>query len=689
MLEYYDFFIYATAAALIFPQIFFPKGDPKTAIIASLATYGVGYVARPIGAFVLGHWGDTKGRKQVLVLCMFLMGFSTVAVGLLPTYDQVGLLAPGLLVLLRLIQGFAVAGEISGASSMILEHAPFGRRGFFASFTLQGVQAGQILAAAVFLPLAHYMPRRPSTLGLAHSVPAELPRDRGRLHHPPRGRRDPGLRRRRQEGRSAEGADGPGLQDSWRDMLRVVCMALMNVIPVVATIFGAAYAVQPGYGIGFSKDVYLWIPVLGNIVAVLVIPFVGNLSDRSAASPRSSSARSASGLLSFGYLYAISIHNVPLAICMSLLMWGIVYQGYNAIFPSFYPELFPTRTRVSAMAISQNLGTLVTALLPALFATVAPPGSTNIPTDHRLDHAGHDHRRRPRRLSARETYRIHMDDLGNPERRAGRQAGDRLQTCMARAENLARTKGCGAVKNGAMTSHLKIDFVSDVSCPWCAVGLSSLEAALQRVAPEVTAELHFQPFELNPQMPPEGQDTFEHLNQKYGSSREQQAQSREAIRQRGAAVGFEFSPEGRPRVYNTFNAHRLLHWAELESPAKQAVLKKLLLKAYFTDSQNPFRPRGAGACGHRGRARCGACPRDPGQRRVRRRDPRTRAHVHRRRHPLGARDHHQRPAPDLRWPAGRGVRARVAPDCRRCAADPVRSLTWPALRRRLCAALRG
>ena len=157
-LEYYDFFIYATAASLIFPQIFFPKSDPTVAIIASLATYGVGYVARPIGAFFLGHWGDTKGRKQVLIICMFLMGFSTVAVGLLPTYDQVGLWAPAMLVMLRLVQGFAVAGEISGASSMILEHAPFGQRGFYASFTLQGVQAGQILAAAVFLPLAHYMP---------------------------------------------------------------------------------------------------------------------------------------------------------------------------------------------------------------------------------------------------------------------------------------------------------------------------------------------------------------------------------------------------------------------------------------------------------------------------------------------------------------------------------------------------
>src|SRR4051812_29466511 len=156
-LEYYDFFIYATAAALVFPQLFFPSTDPTVAIVASLATYGVGYVARPIGAFVLGHLGDTHGRKQVLLICMFMMGFATMAVGLLPTYAQVGVLAPVLLVVLRLIQGFAVAGEISGSSCMILEHAPFGRRGYFASYTLQGVQAGQILAAAVFLPLARFM----------------------------------------------------------------------------------------------------------------------------------------------------------------------------------------------------------------------------------------------------------------------------------------------------------------------------------------------------------------------------------------------------------------------------------------------------------------------------------------------------------------------------------------------------
>ncbi|HWI83073.1 DsbA family oxidoreductase [Ramlibacter sp.] len=138
-----------------------------------------------------------------------------------------------------------------------------------------------------------------------------------------------------------------------------------------------------------------------------------------------------------------------------------------------------------------------------------------------------------------------------------------------------------------MPADLKIDFVSDVSCPWCAIGLASLELALRRLQGEVRAQVHVQPFELNPGLAPGGEDITEHLTRKYGSTREQQAAARDAIRERGAAVGFEFRKEGRDRVYNTFDAHRLLHWAGLQDPARQQALKKALFAAYFTQGRSP------------------------------------------------------------------------------------------------------
>jgi predicted DsbA family dithiol-disulfide isomerase len=131
---------------------------------------------------------------------------------------------------------------------------------------------------------------------------------------------------------------------------------------------------------------------------------------------------------------------------------------------------------------------------------------------------------------------------------------------------------------------LHIDFISDVSCPWCAIGLNGLLQAMQELNGEVTATLTFLPFELNPDMPPGGQDITEHLTQKYGSTPEQQAQIRDTIRQRGAEVGFAFNPDGRGRIYNTFHAHRLLHWAGEQGTAQQLLLKQLLLKACHTQS---------------------------------------------------------------------------------------------------------
>jgi predicted DsbA family dithiol-disulfide isomerase len=136
-----------------------------------------------------------------------------------------------------------------------------------------------------------------------------------------------------------------------------------------------------------------------------------------------------------------------------------------------------------------------------------------------------------------------------------------------------------------MATQIKIDFVSDVSCPWCAVGLASLERALDNLKGEIQADIHFQPFELNPDMPPEGQNTVERLSRKYGMTPEQVRSNGEAITARGREVGFTFNMDKRERTYNTFDAHRLLHWAGLEG--RQKKLKHALLKAYFTDGENP------------------------------------------------------------------------------------------------------
>src|SRR4051794_10019866 len=153
VLEYYDFFIYGTAAALVFGKVFFPEADPATGTLLSFATYGVGYVARPIGAFFMGHIGDKYGRKRILLLTVSLMGLATFLVGCLPTYNTIGMWARVLVVALRLLQAFSGSGGQSGANLLSVEHAPEERRAFFTSFTLGGPQAGLIIGTAVFLPI--------------------------------------------------------------------------------------------------------------------------------------------------------------------------------------------------------------------------------------------------------------------------------------------------------------------------------------------------------------------------------------------------------------------------------------------------------------------------------------------------------------------------------------------------------
>ena len=380
-LEYYDFALYSQAAALVFPTVFFPSGNATVAIIASLATYAVGYISRPIGAIVLGAWGDRHGRKNVLTFAMLLMGCATFLVGLLPTYGKVGVLAPILLVALRLIQGFAVAGELGGASAMIVEHSPDERRGFFASFSLQGTQFGSILATGLMLPLAAVLDddqfqtwgwRVPFLLSAFVILAGYV--IRRRVEEPPAFLA--------QNGAAAPKRQFPIVEllhtHAWV-LVRCILMTLTNVIGMATLVFGIAYATQEGYGIGFSKSDFLWVTLVANVVAVATIPMFGALSDRIGRRSLMLAGGIGGGLLSGVYLWAIDQGSLPLVFVCVVVVQGFFFQMWNATFATFYQEQFPMRIRVTGFAVAQNVGLMIAAFFPSIFTAIAPPGTANVP----------------------------------------------------------------------------------------------------------------------------------------------------------------------------------------------------------------------------------------------------------------------------------------------------------------------
>ena len=184
-IEWYDFFLYGTAAALIFPKLYFPSFDPFVGQILAFSTFTVGFVARPLGGVVFGHLGDRLGRKSTLVSTLLLMGISTVLIGCLPTYDQVGIVAPLMLVALRFAQGIGVGGEWGGAVLLALEYGHRGRRGFLASWPQVGVPLGLLLSTGVLALFEKTLtPADFQNLGLARAFCSKRPVDRGRAGHP-------------------------------------------------------------------------------------------------------------------------------------------------------------------------------------------------------------------------------------------------------------------------------------------------------------------------------------------------------------------------------------------------------------------------------------------------------------------------------------------------------------------------
>ncbi|MFJ4974139.1 MFS transporter [Streptomyces coeruleorubidus] len=371
-LKYYDFFIYGSAAALIFPEVFFDESDPATATLLSLATFGVAYAARPVGALVLGHFGDKLGRKKIMVFTLMLMGLSTFLIGCLPTRDQVGTLAPVLLVLCRVLQGISAAGEQASANSMTLEHAPPGRRGFFTSFTLSGTQGGQLLATLVFIPVAA-MPedqllswgwRVPFWLSVAVAVVGYV------------------IRRKLDETPAfAQQAAEQGvvkmplvvlLREHWADVLRVIAGALIASVSTIFTVWALAYATSDA--VGMSRTAMLWVGALANLVALAAIPLWATLSDRIGRRPVYLIGAAGSAVTMFLYLWAVSTGSYPLTFLLGVLCFGVVYSAANGVWPAFYGEMFTTRVRLSGVAIGTQIGFAAAGFAVTFAARIAGPG---------------------------------------------------------------------------------------------------------------------------------------------------------------------------------------------------------------------------------------------------------------------------------------------------------------------------
>jgi MFS family permease len=367
--EYYDFFIYGTAAALVFGKLFFPSNSPGVSTLSALATFGVGYLVRPLGAVLIGHLGDRFGRRQVLTITLLLMGTSTLLIGLLPTYAQAGPLAPVLLVMLRVLQGLSVSGEAAGASAMALEHAPPARRAFFASFTTSGTTAGSIAATLVFIPIAALpeadllswgwrIPFLASIIVVVVGlwVRSRLPETPAFLAQ-----------------QSAVGvARFPVLDllaSHGRAVLRV---ALAATFSTVSTIF-SVHALAQAAASGLQREM-LSMLLAASTLALLAMPFWAWLADCVGRKRVFIGGVLGCGVLIWPYLAAVVRGDGQSLWTFGLLLCGLVYSATNAVWPAFFSEMFSTRVRLTGVALGTQFGFALGGLAPMLAATIAPAG---------------------------------------------------------------------------------------------------------------------------------------------------------------------------------------------------------------------------------------------------------------------------------------------------------------------------
>ncbi|WUD76536.1 MHS family MFS transporter [Streptomyces sp. NBC_00510] len=374
-IEWYDFFLYGSAAALVFNKLFFPNEEPLVGTLLSFLTYAVGFAARPVGALVFGHYGDRLGRKRLLVLSLLLMGGATFCIGLLPTFSTIGVAAPVLLTMLRLVQGFALGGEWGGAVLLVSEHGDAKRRGFWASWPQTGAPAGQLLATGVLSALTALLSDDAFTswgwripfllsgvlvmvgLWIRLSVD-ESPVFKAALA--------------RAEARKAEESTIERLplvsvlRDHWRDVLVAMGARMAeNISYYVITAFVLVYAVEHA---ALGKQTALNAVLIASAVHFAVIPAWGALSDRVGRRPVYLLGAAGVGLWAFPFFALIDTKSFPallLAVTGGLVLHGAMYAPQAA----FFSEMFATRMRYSGASIGAQFASVAAGAPAPLIAT--------------------------------------------------------------------------------------------------------------------------------------------------------------------------------------------------------------------------------------------------------------------------------------------------------------------------------
>jgi MFS transporter, MHS family, shikimate and dehydroshikimate transport protein len=352
-IEWYDFFLYGTAAALVFPALFFPEFSETAGRLAAASTYAVGFVARPIGGLVFGHFGDRIGRKAMLVLSLLIMGIATALIGLMPTFDSIGVLAPLLLVVLRFCQGIGVGGEWGGAVLMAVEHAPDGRRGFFGSWPQMGVPAGLLLGNLVFFASRAVLPtgldwRTPFLLSLLLVAVGLF--IRLRLLE------SPAFEEVKESGTEADMPILDVVRTYPKNVLLAMGMRVAENGPFyILTVFVLSYVTAE---LGLAENVGLVGVLIAAAIGLITVPLFGALSDRVGRRPLYLFGSVFLLLFSFPFFWLLNTGVTPLIWLAIVLAVNIGHDTMYGPQAAYFAELFGTRVRYSGASIGYQLASV-------------------------------------------------------------------------------------------------------------------------------------------------------------------------------------------------------------------------------------------------------------------------------------------------------------------------------------------